>query len=328
HDERDWEFAQAYNIPVLAVISADGETEPDLSEGAFTDAGVLINSGEFNGLTSAKAFDAIADALTAKGLGERKVNYRLRDWGVSRQRYWGAPIPMLTLENGDLVPVPEADLPVVLPEDVTMDGVHSPIKSDPEWAKTSYQGQPALRETDTFDTFMESSWYYARFASPSKEAMLDPEQANYWLPVDQYIGGIEHACMHLLYARFFHKLLRDAGLVDSDEPFKRLLCQGMVLADAFYHTDTKGARTWVSPLDANVERDKKGRITRATDNQGNELAYTGMTKMSKSKNNGIDPQVMIEKYGADTVRLFMMFAAPADLTLEWSDTGVEGAQRF
>src|SRR5690554_6570558 len=284
HDERDWEFAQAYNIPVLAVISADGETEPDLSEGAFTDEGILINSGEFNGLTSAKAFDAIADALTAKGLGERKVNYRLRDWGVSRQRYWGAPIPMLTLENGDLVPVPEADLPVVLPEDVTMDGVHSPIKSDPEWAKTSYQGQPALRETDTFDTFMESSWYYARFASPSKEAMLDPAQANYWLPVDQYIGGIEHAILHLLYARFFHKLLRDLGLVESDEPFKRLLTQGMVLKDG--------------------------------------------AKMSKSKGNTVDPQELIDKYGADTVRLFTMFAAPPEQSLEWSDEGVEGASRY
>lgn len=284
HDERDWEFAQAYNIPVLAVISADGETEPDLSEGAFTDEGILINSGEFNGLTSAKAFDAIADALTAKGLGERKVNYRLRDWGVSRQRYWGAPIPMLTLENGDLVPVPEDDLPVVLPEDVTMDGVHSPIKSDPEWAKTSYQGQPALRETDTFDTFMESSWYYARFASPSKEAMLDPAQANYWLPVDQYIGGIEHAILHLLYARFFHKLLRDLGLVESDEPFKRLLTQGMVLKDG--------------------------------------------AKMSKSKGNTVDPQELIDKYGADTVRLFTMFAAPPEQSLEWNDEGVEGASRF
>jgi len=284
HDERDWEFAQAYNIPVLAVISADGETEPDLSEGAFTDAGVLINSDEFNGLTSAKAFDAIADALAAKGLGERKTNYRLRDWGVSRQRYWGAPIPMLTLENGDLVPVPEADLPVVLPEDVTMDGVHSPIKSDPEWAKTSYQGLPALRETDTFDTFMESSWYYARFASPSKEAMLDPAQANYWLPVDQYIGGIEHAILHLLYARFFHKLLRDLGLVESDEPFKRLLTQGMVLKDG--------------------------------------------AKMSKSKGNTVDPQELIDKYGADTVRLFTMFAAPPEQSLEWNDEGVEGASRF
>lgn len=195
--------------------------------------------------------------------------------------------------------------------------------------KTTYNGQPALRETDTFDTFMESSWYYARYCSPhNKDGMLDPEKANYWLPVDQYIGGIEHACMHLLYARFFHKLLRDTGLVTSDEPFKRLLCQGMVLADAFYHTDDKGARTWVSPLDVSIERDEKGRIKQALDSEGHELVHTGMTKMSKSKNNGIDPQTMIDKYGADTVRLFMMFAAPADMTLEWSDSGVEGAQRF
>lgn len=328
HDQRDFEFANQYGLDIVPVIKPE-EGELDISSEAYTEQGILFNSGEFDGMNFEQAFAAIANTLSAKGLGRKTVNYRLRDWGVSRQRYWGAPIPMLNLEDGSVVGVPEESLPVVLPEDVVMDGIQSPIKADPEWAKTTYQGQPALRETDTFDTFMESSWYYARYCSPhNDQAMLDPEQANYWLPVDQYIGGIEHACMHLLYARFFHKLLRDAGLVDSDEPFKRLLCQGMVLADAFYHTDTKGARTWVSPLDANVERDEKGRITRATDNQGNELVYTGMTKMSKSKNNGIDPQVMIEKYGADTVRLFMMFAAPADLTLEWSDTGVEGAQRF
>ncbi|MDX1268870.1 MAG: leucine--tRNA ligase, partial [Oceanisphaera sp.] len=276
-----------------------------------------------------QAFNAIADTLIAKNLGRRTVNFRLRDWGVSRQRYWGAPIPMLNLEDGSVVGAPEDTLPVLLPEDVVMDGIQSPIKADPEWAKTTYNGQPARRETDTFDTFMESSWYYARYCSPDyDQGMLDVEKANYWLPVDQYIGGIEHACMHLLYARFFHKLLRDTGLVDSDEPFKRLLCQGMVLADAFYHTDEKGARTWVSPLDVTMERDEKGRVKRALDKDGRELVHTGMTKMSKSKNNGIDPQVMVDKYGADTVRLFMMFASPADMTLEWSDSGVEGALRF
>lgn len=285
HDQRDWEFAQAYELPITAVISADGTAAPDLSEAAFVEEGVLINSERFSGLTSAQAFDAIADELAEKGLGERKVNYRLRDWGVSRQRYWGAPIPMLTLENGDLVPVPEEDLPVVLPTDVKMDGVHSPIKSDPEWAKTTYKGQPALRETDTFDTFMESSWYYARFCShPNDDAMLDPTKANYWLPVDQYIGGIEHAILHLLYARFFHKLLRDVGLVDTDEPFKRLLTQGMVLKDG--------------------------------------------SKMSKSVGNTVDPQHLIDEYGADTVRLFTMFAAPPEQSLEWNDEGVEGASRF
>ena len=236
---------------------------------------------------------------------------------------------MLTLADGTVVPTPEDQLPVLLPEDVVMDGIQSPIKADPEWAKTTYNGQEAFRETDTFDTFMESSWYYARYCSPDYDkGMLDPAAANHWLPVDQYIGGIEHACMHLLYARFFHKLLRDAGLVNSDEPFKRLLCQGMVLADAFYYKDEKGGNVWVSPTDVKVERDDKGRITKAVDLEGREVIHSGMTKMSKSKNNGIDPQLMVERYGADTVRLFMMFASPADMTLEWSDSGVEGAQRF
>ncbi|MGF2964114.1 class I tRNA ligase family protein, partial [Escherichia coli] len=271
----------------------------------------------------------IADKLTAMGVGERKVNYRLRDWGVSRQRYWGAPIPMVTLEDGTVMPTPDDQLPVILPEDVVMDGITSPIKADPEWAKTTVNGMPALRETDTFDTFMESSWYYARYTCPEyKEGMLDSEAANYWLPVDIYIGGIEHAIMHLLYFRFFHKLMRDAGMVNSDEPAKQLLCQGMVLADAFYYVGENGERNWVSPVDAIVERDEKGRIVKAKDAAGHELVYTGMSKMSKSKNNGIDPQVMVERYGADTVRLFMMFASPADMTLEWQESGVEGANRF
>ncbi|KAF0807433.1 leucine-tRNA synthetase [Alcanivorax xiamenensis] len=285
HDQRDFEFARKYDLPIRQVIEPAGDATIDLTKEAFTVKGKLVNSGEFDGLTSEAAFDAIAAWLSERGLGEKKVNYRLRDWGVSRQRYWGAPIPMLTLEDGSQVPVPEDQLPVVLPEDVEMDGVTSPIKADPEWAKTEYNGQPALRETDTFDTFMESSWYFARFASPdSDQAMLDPAAANYWLPVDQYVGGIEHAILHLLYSRFFHKLMRDAGLLDSDEPFKRLLCQGMVLKDG--------------------------------------------AKMSKSKGNTVDPQQMIEQYGADTVRLFMMFAAPPEQSLEWNDAGVEGAHRF
>ena len=236
---------------------------------------------------------------------------------------------MVTLADGTVIPTPADQLPVLLPEDVVMDGIQSPIKADKEWAKTQVNGQDALRETDTFDTFMESSWYYARYCSPHADEMLDPAKANYWLPVDQYIGGIEHACMHLLYFRFFHKLLRDAGLVNSNEPAKQLLTQGMVLADAFYYINEKGARVWVSPLDvATTEKDDKGRITKAIDKDGNELVYTGMCKMSKSKNNGIDPQVMVEKYGADTVRLFMMFASPPELTLEWQESGVEGAHRF
>ncbi|KNC15361.1 leucine--tRNA ligase [Pantoea sp. RIT-PI-b] len=329
HDQRDWEFATKYNLNIKPVVLNLDGSEPDLSAAAMTEKGSLFNSGEYNGLDHQAGFNAIADALAAKGVGVRKVNYRLRDWGVSRQRYWGAPIPMVTLEDGTVMPTPEDQLPVILPEDVVMDGITSPIKADPEWAKTTVNGQPALRETDTFDTFMESSWYYARYTCTNyNEGMLDPAAANYWLPVDQYVGGIEHAIMHLLYFRFYHKLLRDAGLVNSNEPAKRLLCQGMVLADAFYYIGVNGERNWVSPVDVTVERDEKGRIVKATDTEGREVVYAGMSKMSKSKNNGIDPQLMVERYGADTVRLFMMFASPAEMTLEWQESGVEGANRF
>ena len=285
HDQRDFEFAHKYGLPIKQVIEPVNGESIDLDSEAFTEKGKLVNSGEFTGKTSAEAFDAIATWLSERNLGEKKVNYRLRDWGVSRQRYWGAPIPMVETEDGELHPTQEDQLPVVLPTEVEMDGVKSPIKADPEWAKTTFDGQPALRETDTFDTFMESSWYYARYCCPQNDqAMLDPAAANYWLPVDQYVGGIEHAILHLLYSRFFHKLLRDTGLVESDEPFKQLLCQGMVLKDG--------------------------------------------AKMSKSKGNTVDPQEMIEEYGADTVRLFMMFAAPPEQSLEWNDSGVEGAFRF
>lgn len=329
HDQRDYEFAQKYHLPLKPVIAPLDGSELDLSKAAYTEHGVAINSAEFNGLDFEQAFNGIADKLEAMGVGKRQVNYRLRDWGVSRQRYWGTPIPMLTLENGDVVPVPLADLPVELPEDVVMDGVQSPIKADPNWAKTTYNGQPALRETDTFDTFMESSWYYARYTCPQyQQGMLNSEEANYWLPVDQYIGGIEHATMHLLYFRFYHKLLRDAGLLACDEPATKLLCQGMVLADAFYYTSETNERIWVSPTKLTITRDEKGRIIKAVDPEGHELVHAGMTKMSKSKNNGIDPQEMVEKYGADTVRLFMMFASPAEMTLEWQESGVEGANRF
>ena len=329
HDQRDFEFAQKYSLPIKQVIAPLAGEEIDLTKQAFVEHGKLVNSAEFDGLDFDGAFNGIADKLEKLGVGKRQVNYRLRDWGVSRQRYWGAPIPMLTLPNGETVPAPIEDLPIILPEDVVMDGVKSPIKADPNWAKTTFNGEPALKETDTFDTFMESSWYYARYTSPSyAEGMLDKDEANYWLPVDQYIGGIEHATMHLLYFRFFHKLLRDAGFVTSDEPAQKLLCQGMVLADAFYYTSPTNERIWVSPTQVTLERDEKGRIIKATDPEGRELVHTGMTKMSKSKNNGIDPQEMVEKYGADTVRLFMMFASPAEMTLEWQESGVEGAKRF
>ncbi len=328
HDQRDFEFANKYGLEIKGVIKPT-DSDLDISEEAFTEKGVLFNSNEFDGLDFQAAFDAIDTKLTAEGKGKRQVNFRLRDWGVSRQRYWGAPIPMVTLADGTVVPTPEEQLPVILPEDVVMDGIQSPIKADKEWAKTTYNGEEAFRETDTFDTFMESSWYYARYCSPHADQMLDPAKANYWLPVDQYIGGIEHACMHLLYFRFFHKLLRDIGLVDSNEPAKRLLTQGMVLADAYYYNNEKGARVWVAPSDVTVtESDDKGRPVKSVDSQGNELTYTGMSKMSKSKNNGIDPQEMVDKFGADTVRLFMMFAAPPELTLEWQESSVEGAHRF
>ncbi|MCS4308005.1 leucyl-tRNA synthetase [Rheinheimera pacifica] len=332
HDQRDYEFATKYSLPIKQVVApADGAAQQcDLSQAAYTEKGVLLNSAEFNGLTFEQAFNAIATKLAAMSRGEVKVNYRLRDWGVSRQRYWGTPIPMLNLADGSVVPVPEDQLPVRLPEDVVMDGVTSPIKADPEWAKTTYNGSDAFHETDTFDTFMESSWYYARYCSPDHDkAMLDPAKANYWLPVDQYIGGIEHAILHLLYARFFHKLLRDVGLVNSDEPFKRLLCQGMVLAETFYRDTDNGGKQWFSPADVSVQRDDKGRIVTAIlDTDGLPVVASGMSKMSKSKNNGIDPQKVIDQYGADTVRLFMMFTAPPEQTLEWSDSAVEGAHRF
>ncbi|HHE9983233.1 TPA: leucine--tRNA ligase [Haemophilus influenzae] len=329
HDQRDFEFAQKYSLPIKQVIAPLADEEIDLTKQAFVEHGKLVNSAEFDGKDFDGAFNGIADKLEKLGAGKRQVNYRLRDWGVSRQRYWGAPIPMLTLENGDVVPAPMEDLPIILPEDVVMDGVKSPIKADPNWAKTTLNGAPASKETDTFDTFMESSWYYARYTCPQyQNGMLDAEEANYWLPVDQYIGGIEHATMHLLYFRFFHKLLRDAGFVTSDEPADKLLCQGMVLADAFYYTSPTNERIWVSPTLVTLERDEKGRIIKATDPEGRELVHSGMTKMSKSKNNGIDPQEMVEKYGADTVRLFMMFASPAEMTLEWQESGVEGAKRF
>jgi leucyl-tRNA synthetase len=332
HDQRDWEFAQAYNLPIKQVIApADGH-DVDLSVAAFTEKGVLVNSGEFNGLTSAAAFEAIANVLSSKGKGRKRVNFRLRDWGVSRQRYWGCPIPIIYCDDCGAVPVPEKDLPVLLPEDVTFDETgSSPIKKMPEFYQTSCPccGKPATRETDTFDTFFESSWYYARYTCPdSNEAMLD-SRANYWLPVDQYIGGIEHAILHLLYSRFFHKLMRDNKLVDSDEPFTNLLTQGMVLAETFFREKEAGGQDWFQPTAVNVERDDKARVIGATlMADGLPVQSGGITKMSKSKNNGVDPQEMIEKYGADTLRLFSMFAAPPDQSMEWSDSGVEGAQRF
>lgn len=333
HDQRDWEFATKYDLPIKQVIeSTDPNITVDITKEAFTDKGVLVNSGDFDDLEFDVAFKAIASELERLRKGRVTINYRLRDWGVSRQRYWGTPIPVINCKSCGSVPVPEDQLPVVLPENVEFDGSGSPIKKMESFINTTCPkcGGAAERETDTFDTFMESSWYYARYASRHTEnAMLDPEKANYWLPVDQYIGGIEHAILHLLYSRFFHKLMRDEGLVNSDEPFTRLLCQGMVLASTYYREDDKGGKVWISPTDVITETDEKGRITSAVHkDDGLPVEQAGVTKMSKSKNNGIDPQVMIDKYGADTVRLFMMFAAPPEQSLEWSDSGVEGANRF
>ncbi len=330
HDQRDYEFAKKYSLSIEQVIAPANGEECDLNTCAFVEKGVLVNSGEFNDLDFAAAFDAIAKALEDQGKGKVQTNYRLRDWGVSRQRYWGAPIPMFNLPAGGEIPVPLEKLPVLLPEDVTMDGVQSPIKADPEWRKAEHGGEAVEHETDTFDTFMESSWYYARYTCPQfADGMLDKDAADYWLPVDQYVGGIEHAILHLLYARFFHKLMRDEGLVTSDEPFKRLLCQGMVLADSFFRSNDDGSKQWFNPAEVTLERDDKGKVISARLNESGEtLEVGGMTKMSKSKNNGIDPQTAVEQYGADTVRLFTMFAAPPEQTLEWNDAGVEGANRF
>ncbi|MBR9878546.1 MAG: leucine--tRNA ligase [Gammaproteobacteria bacterium] len=326
HDQRDWEFATKYELPIRAVIAdADGQA-PDLSQGAWVEHGSLINSGEFNGLDFQAAFDAIASRLERDGHGEVKTNYRLRDWGVARQRYWGAPIPVKYGPEGQTVPLTDDELPVALPLEVTVDASGSPLKKMPAFSDL---GDGWTRETDTFDTFMESSWYYARFCcADNPEAMLD-ERANYWLPVDLYIGGIEHAILHLLYARFFHKLMRDFGLVDSDEPFQRLLTQGMVIAETFYRPEANGGKEWFNPADVEVKRDDKGRPLSATlISDGQPVEMGGIEKMSKSKNNGVDPQAMIDRFGADTVRLFMMFAAPPEQSLEWSDSGVEGAHRF
>src|SRR5690554_423075 len=373
HDERDWEFAQKYDLPIKmvvvspAVAEAIAEVQRDVArnddpmeaalgesapvdvystdeavrviedfersiqeQGAYTEHGILVNSGEYDGMDFTAAFAALAERFEQEGKGAKRVNFRLRDWGVSRQRYWGCPIPVIYCEKCGAVPVPEDQLPVVLPEDVAFSGVLSPIKADPEWLKTTCPGcgGAAERETDTFDTFMESSWYHARYTSPGADDILDA-RANHWLPVDQYIGGIEHAILHLLYFRFYHKLLRDTGFVQSDEPALNLLCQGMVVAETFYRVNPDGSKDWFNPSEVVVERDERGRISGATlIADGKPVAVGGVEKMSKSRNNGVDPQSMIEKYGADTVRLFSMFAAPPELSLEWNEAGVEGMSRF
>ena len=333
HDERDFEFATKYNLPIKPVVrTSAGDESPAPWQDAYNEHGPLINSGEFDGLDFDAAFAAIEAALTAKGLGQSRTQFRLRDWGISRQRYWGCPIPIVHCDTCGDVPVPEAQLPVVLPEDVVPDGAGSPLARMPEFYECSCPkcGAPAKRETDTMDTFVESSWYYARYASPHYEGgLVEKSAADHWLPVDQYIGGIEHAILHLLYARFFHKLMRDEGLVSSNEPFKNLLTQGMVIAETYFRTLDNGGKDYFNPDDVEIERDAKAKIIGAKlKTDGLPVEIGGTQKMSKSLNNGVDPQYMIEQYGADTCRLFMMFASPPDASLEWSDSGVEGSHRF
>ncbi|HRL92956.1 MAG TPA: leucine--tRNA ligase [Pseudomonas sp.] len=335
HDERDFEFANKYSLPIKQVYAA-AEQGYDASQWQtwYGDKSGLssINSGKYDNLDFNAAFDAIVADLEACAHGARKTQFRLRDWGISRQRYWGCPIPIIHCDACGDVPVPEDQLPVVLPEDVVPDGAGSPLARMPEFyqCKCPKCGADAKRETDTMDTFVESSWYYARYASPHyTEGLVDPAAANHWLPVDQYIGGIEHAILHLLYARFFHKLMRDEGLVSSNEPFKNLLTQGMVIADTYYRTLDNGGKDWFNPADVEVELDAKAKVIGAKlKSDGLPVEIGGTEKMSKSKNNGVDPQAMIDAYGADTCRLFMMFASPPDMSLEWSDSGVEGASRF
>ena len=331
HDHRDHEFASSYGLPIVQVIRPPSGEDVDIGAGAFVEPGVVMGTGEFDGMTSADAFEAIADWLEARGKGRRIVNYRLRDWGVSRQRYWGCPVPVITSETRGELPVPEDLLPVVLPEDVNISGGGSPLATLPEFVQTTdpETGDPARRDTDTFDTFMESSWYHARFACPGCDAGMVDERANYWLPVDLYIGGIEHAILHLMYARFFHKVMRDEGLLESDEPFANLLTQGMVLNETFYRPDGNGGATYYSPAEVEMDRDDKGRVIGARLGADGEAVTVGrLEKMSKSKNNGIDPEDMVSRYGADTIRLYMMMQSPPYQTLEWSDAAVDGAFRF
>lgn len=379
HDQRDWEFAKRYSLPIKmvivsrSVVDALAEIRHDLragvgadpmraalrgthtdaydssaavrliedferaiqEDGAWTERGVLVNSGDYDGLDFHAALDALAARFEAESRGERRINYRLRDWGVSRQRYWGCPIPVIHCPTCGDVPVPEDQLPVLLPEDVADvyskgGGVQSPIKADPEWRKTACPtcGGAAERETDTFDTFMESSWYVARYTSPGASTMVD-QRANYWMPADQYIGGIEHAILHLLYFRFYHRLMRDEGFVHTDEPVRDLLCQGMVIAETYYRDNADGSKDWINPADVELQRDDKARVVGAVlKADGKPVQIGGIEKMSKSKNNGVDPQSMVGKFGADTVRLFSMFAAPPDQSLEWNEAGVEGMARF
>ncbi|QCI24490.1 leucine--tRNA ligase [Buchnera aphidicola (Muscaphis stroyani)] len=330
HNQHDWNFATQNNLKIKYVIKNNNLKEikqsPYLS---IKKKEILCNSGIFNGFNLTDGKNKIKNFLIKKNVIKDKINYKLQDWCISRQRYWGAPIPMATLKNGKVVPVPENELPILLPQ---IKKSINTLYSTPYHSlsnKIYINNEPAIREKDTFDTFMESSWYYARYTCPDfHTAMIDPVRSKYWLPVDQYIGGIEHAIMHLMYFRFYHKLLRDFKLVDSDEPVKNLLCQGMVLSEAFYESEDHSKRNWIHSSSVSTIRDSKGRIIKSYNNEGKEIIYAGMIKMSKSKKNGIEPELMIHRYGADTVRLFIMFAAPVESSLEWQESGVKGIYRF
>ncbi|MDN7178219.1 leucine--tRNA ligase [Caballeronia sp. SEWSISQ10-4 2] len=333
HDERDFAFAKKYALPIKQVVTVEGKTySTDAWEEWYAEkgTGTLINSGKYDGLGFEDATNAIAADLNAQNLGDKQVTWRLRDWGISRQRYWGTPIPIIHCATCGDVPVPEADLPVVLPEDLVPDGTGNPLAKSETFVNCACPkcGAPAKRETDTMDTFVDSAWYFSRYAAPDAVTMVD-ERTDYWMPMDQYIGGIEHAILHLLYSRFWTKVMRDLGLVKFGEPAKNLLTQGMVLNETYFREDAAGKKTWINPADVTVSHDDKGRPVGAVLNaDGQPVVIGGVEKMSKSKNNGVDPQSLIDAYGADTARLFVMFAAPPEQSLEWSGTGVEGASRF
>jgi len=333
HDERDFAFANKYKLPIKQVVALDQQafsTEVWAEWYGDKERGTLINSGVYDGLDTAAAIDKIAADLNALDLGEKQITWRLRDWGISRQRYWGTPIPIIHCAVCGDVPVPESDLPVVLPEDLVPDGSGNPLAKSAAFINCACPtcGAPAKRETDTMDTFVDSSWYFMRYASPDAATMVDA-RTDYWMPMDQYIGGIEHAILHLLYSRFWTKVMRDLGLVSFDEPARNLLTQGMVLNETYYRESEAGKKTWFNPLDVTVTHDERGRpISAVAHADGLPVVLGGIEKMSKSKNNGVDPQLLIDEYGADTARLFVMFAAHPEQQLEWSGAGVDGASRF
>jgi leucyl-tRNA synthetase len=332
HDERDFAFAKKYGLPIKPVIEVDGKPYSiDAWQPWYADYGRCVNSGKYDGLDYRQAVDAIATDLEAMDLGGKEVNWRLRDWGISRQRYWGCPIPIIHCEACGELPVPDEELPVVLPEDLVPDGSGNPLAKTPSFYRCTCPkcGKPARRETDTMDTFVDSSWYYIRYTCRDQDAAMIDERAHYWLPVDQYIGGIEHAILHLLYSRFWTKVMRDLGLLKIDEPFTNLLTQGMVLNEIFFRKTPGGRTIYYNPADVDSRFDDRGqRITTVLRADGKPVESDGIGTMSKSKNNGVDPEALVQKYGADTARLFMMFASPPEQTLEWSDSGVEGAYRF